>query len=65
MIFLSYKMNILHQTLNDVFMGSLTNFSNLESNYIGFILYFVLFIISVIIIIIIITLKRKEKPVLQ
>lgn len=62
MIFLSYKMNILHQTLNDVFMGSLTNFSNLESNYIGFILYFALFIISVIIIIIIITLKRKEKP---
>ena len=29
MIYLGYKMNLLHQAINDIYMGSLTNYTNL------------------------------------
>lgn len=62
MVYLGYKMNLLHQAVNDIYMGNLTNYTNLDIDFIGFSMYFLLFLITIFIIIIILTLKRKDKP---
>ena len=61
-VFLIYKLNLIHSVINDIYYGRITNFSNTETTYIGFIMYFLIFLISLIIVIIILTLKRKDKP---
>ena len=62
MLYFAYRLNLLHQIINDIYMGALTNFSNLYVDFIGFTMYFLLFLITVLILIIILTLKRKNKP---
>lgn len=62
MVYFGYKMNLLHQAVNDIYLGTLTNYSNLDASYIGFTMYLLLFLISIFIIVIIMTLKRKDKP---
>ncbi len=57
-----YKLNLLRVVINDIYLGKVTNYSNLGSSYIGFKMYLLLFIILSILIIIILLLKRKEKP---
>lgn len=61
-IFLIYKLNLLHNALNNIYFGSLTNFINIESSYIGYLMYLLIFIISTFILIIILTLRKKQKP---
>lgn len=62
MIYFGYRMNLLHKAINDIYMGRLTNYTNLDVDFIGFTMYFLLFLISIFIIVIIMTLKRKNKP---
>jgi len=61
-IFLIYKLNLLHNALNNIYFGRLTNFINIESSYIGYLMYLLIFIIIAIILVIIITLRKKQKP---
>lgn len=62
MVYFAYRLNLLHQAINDIYMGTLTNYTSLEANYIGFKLYLLLFVISSVVLIIIMTLRRKNKP---
>ena len=61
-VFLIYKLNLLHNALNNIYFGRLTNFINIESSYIGYLMYLLIFIIIAIILVIIITLRKKQKP---
>jgi len=61
-MFFIYKLNLLHKVLNNIYFGRLTNFINLESTYIGFVMYLLIFLVSIIILIIILTLRKKQKP---
>ena len=58
-----YRLNTLHSVINKIYLGEYMNFSNLNSQYIGFTMYLLIFIISVILIVIILLLKNKKKPV--
>lgn len=57
-----YKLNLLHNALNNIYLGKLTNFINMDSTYVGFIMYLLIFLMSVIILINILTLRKKQKP---
>lgn len=48
--------------MDDIYRGSVTNYSSLGSSYIGFKMYLLLFVIGVILGGIFLLLKRKEKP---
>jgi len=61
-IVLIYKLNLLHNALNSIYLGTLTNFINVESNYVGFLMYVLIFFISLFILVIILTLRKKHKP---
>ena len=60
--FLIYKLNLIRIVINDIYLGRLTNFSNLNNTYVGFKMVLLIFIIIVILSIILILLKRKKKP---
>ncbi len=60
--YLVYKLNNLHKLINQVYIGSVSNYSSLKSNYLGWRLYFTIFIIAIILIFIIMLLKKKKKP---
>jgi len=62
LMFYIYRLNLIHQVINDFYYGRITNFSNAETAYVGLGMYFLIFLISLLIIIIILTLKKKEKP---
>ncbi|MBQ3021557.1 MAG: hypothetical protein IJD92_04985 [Bacilli bacterium] len=62
LIYFTYKLNIIHQVLNDIYSGNLTNYSNLNANYISFRIYLLIFFICILIISIIVLLRRKKKP---
>lgn len=61
-IFLIYKLNLLHNALNNIYFGRLTNFINMESSYVGYLMYMLIFVILAFILIIILTLRKKQKP---
>ena len=62
LIYFTYRLNLLHNVLKDIYFGNMTNFSNMDTSYIGYVIYLLLFVICLIIISIIMTLKRKNKP---
>jgi len=61
-IILVYKLNLLHNVLNNIYLGRLTNFINMESKYIGFLMYLLIILIILLILVIILTLRKKHKP---
>ena len=62
LIYLGYRLNLLRNVMNDIYMGRVTNYSTLRSDYIGFKMYFLIFLIIAILFVIILLLKRKKKP---
>lgn len=60
--YLGYKLNLIRVVMNDIYRGSVTNYSSLGATYIGFKMYLLLFVIVLILIGIFLLLKRKEKP---
>ena len=37
--FFIYKLNVLHNALDNVYFGKLTNYINMDSTYIGYLMY--------------------------
>ncbi len=62
LMYIIYKLNNLHTILNQIYRGSISNFSSLSSTYIGFTLYLLIFATILILVIMILLLKRKKKP---
>lgn len=60
--FFIYKLNVLHNALDNVYFGKLTNYINMDSTYIGYLMYLLIFLISIIVLVIILTLRKKQKP---
>ena len=58
-----YKLNVLRVVVKDVYLGHITNYSSLRSDYIGFKMYLLLFVIIGIISLILLLLYRKKKPI--
>lgn len=61
-IYLAYKLNILREVVGGIYRGGVTNYSSLNSSYIGFGMYLLIFIIILILIGILLLLRRKNKP---
>ena len=57
---LAYKLNLISGVVNDIYLGSITNYSTLNSTYLGFSIYLLIFIIILIDAGIILLLKRKK-----
>ena len=62
LFYLGYRLNILRNVINDIYIGKVTNYSTLRADYIGFRMYFLVFLIIIILSIIILLLNRKKKP---
>lgn len=60
--FLGYKLNLIRVIMDDIYRGTVTNYSSLSSTYIGFQMYLLIFIIALILSAIFLLLKRKNKP---
>lgn len=60
--FLTYKLNLIRGVVNDIYRGNVTNYSTLNSTYIGFRLYLLIFIILILVGSILLLLKQKKKP---
>lgn len=62
LIFITYKLNLLRQVINNIYLGKVVNYTSLKSDYIGFRMYLLLFIVLVILISIIFLFVKKKKP---
>lgn len=62
LIFITYKLNLLRQVVNNIYLGKVVNYSTLKSDYIGFRMYLLLFIVIGILVSIILLFIRKKKP---
>jgi len=60
---LFYKLSSLHNILNSIYNGGISNYSSLNSTYLGFRIYFLIILITVFLLLIILVLKRKDKPI--
>lgn len=60
--YLCYKLNLIKNIMSDIYRSNLTNYSNLNSTYIGLKMFILIFFIILILGIIILLLKRKKKP---
>ena len=50
LIFITYKLNLLRQVVNNIYLGKVVNYSTLKSDYIGFRMYLLLFIVIAILV---------------
>ena len=62
LIFITYKLNLLRQVVNNIYLGKVVNYSTLKSDYIGFRMYLLIFIVIGILLSIILLFIRKKKP---
>ena len=62
LIFITYKLNLLRQLVNNIYLGKVVNYSTLKSDYIGFRMYLLIFIVIGILLSIILLFIRKKKP---
>ena len=62
LIFITYKLNLLRQVVNNIYLGKVVNYSTLKSDYIGFRMYLLLFIVIAILVSIILLFIKKKKP---
>lgn len=60
--FLTYKLYLISNVVSDIYLGNITNYSSLNSTYIGFKMFLLIFIIVLIIGVIILLLRKKKKP---
>ena len=63
LIYFGYRLNTLRIVINDIYLGKITNYTTLRSDYIGFKMYTILFLIVIIISIILALLHKKKKPI--
>ena len=57
-----YRVSLLHQVLDDIYTSTLSNYSSLQSIYLGFSTYLFLIIECLLLAIVIVLLKKKNKP---
>lgn len=60
--YLGYKLNLIRIVMDDIYRGTVTNYSSLSPTYIGFKMHLLLFVIVIILVGIFLLLKKKEKP---
>lgn len=60
--FLAYKLYLIRDVINNIYRGSITNFSTINSTYIGFKLFLLIFLIFLILGSVVLLLKQKKKP---
>ena len=59
LIFITYKLNLLRQVVNNIYLGKVVNYSTLKGDYIGFRMYLLLFIVIAILVSIILLFIKK------
>ena len=57
-----YRVSLLHQVLDDIYTSTLSNYSSLQSIYLGFSTYLFLIVECLLLAIVIVLLKKKNKP---
>ena len=65
LIYLGYKLNVIHTIIKDIYNGKVTNYTNFNKIYIGFKIYLVIFIILITLSFIILLLNKKKKPLMD